>query len=79
MVQCNINRAEASQSRTLFARGNIRKLGGALHTADGAVEAKIAHPWPSCLSLLSEADANGQAVLQAWWLQPSPSSVARGF
>nr|WP_294553601.1 GNAT family N-acetyltransferase [uncultured Rhodopila sp.] len=64
-----------------------RKLGGAINTADGAVEAEIVHPWPSCLSLLSEANANGQAVLQAWWLrpleeapvEPGPSAVARNF
>ena len=68
------------------ARKIARKLGGAIHTADGAVEAEIVHPWPGCLSLLSEANANGQAVLQAWWLRPSeasvdpgPSAMARNF
>lgn len=60
-----------------------RRLGGVLHTADGAVEAAIAHPWPSYLSLLSEANANRQAMLQAWWLRPpgntGPSAVARNL
>jgi RimJ/RimL family protein N-acetyltransferase len=61
-----------------------RKLGGAIHTVDGEFEAEIAHPWPGCLSLLSEANANGQAVLQAWWLRPleaaaAPSAVTRNF
>jgi RimJ/RimL family protein N-acetyltransferase len=47
-----------------------RQLGGALRCTDGAIEAECARPWPSGLSLLSEAHANGQAVLHAWWLEP---------
>jgi GNAT superfamily N-acetyltransferase len=52
-----------------------RRLGGAIRTTDGAVAAEIAHPWPSCLSLLSEANANGQAVLQAWLPPPEAASA----
>lgn len=71
------------------ARKIARKLHGAIHTVEGAVEAEIARPWPSCLSLLSEANANGQAMLQAWWLRSldkppiggdtGASAVARDF
>jgi GNAT superfamily N-acetyltransferase len=44
-----------------------RKLGGALQCVDGAIEAEIVQPWPSCWSLSDEAFADGQAVLRAWW------------
>lgn len=49
----------------------VRKLGGELRYVDGTVEADIAQPWPSCWSLLGEALADGQAVLQAWWGDPT--------
>ena len=42
------------------------RLGGALQCLDGAMEAQIIQPWPSCWSLLDEAFADGQAVLHAW-------------
>jgi GNAT superfamily N-acetyltransferase len=52
-----------------------RRLGGALHRIDGGIEAEIAQPWPSYLSLLSEAHANGQGVLHAWWLHPVENAL----
>jgi RimJ/RimL family protein N-acetyltransferase len=46
------------------------KLGGALQSVNGEMEAEIIQPWPSCWSLLDEAFADGQAVLHAWWADP---------
>jgi GNAT superfamily N-acetyltransferase len=45
----------------------VKKLGGQLSVADGAVAADINPPLPTCWSLLDEALVEGQAVLQAWW------------
>jgi GNAT superfamily N-acetyltransferase len=53
-----------------WAQKIAHKLGGALQCVDGAIEAEIIQPWPSCWSLLDEAFADGRTVLHAWWGDP---------
>jgi ribosomal protein S18 acetylase RimI-like enzyme len=53
----------------------VRKQGGALCYGNGAAEADISAPWPSYWSLLSEATADGQAALHAWWTESAFASI----